>query len=104
MQILFVRHGNTFDPGDKVVWVGGETDLPLVDKGGAQAQAVAEALRRCNLVPDRIFAASLQRTRRTADIIAAELGLPPPIVDERQRRDRGRGSGRPGGHGGMEQP
>ncbi len=29
MLLLLARHGNTFNKGDKVVWVGAQTDLPL---------------------------------------------------------------------------
>lgn len=83
MEILFARHGNTFNPGDKVVWVGRETDLPLVEKGLAQAAAVAEALRRTELSPDVIYAASLRRTMRFAEIIAQSLELAPPVIDSR---------------------
>ena len=83
MELLFARHGNTFDPGDRVVWVGRETDLPLVEKGLLQALAAAAALRRTGLVPDIIVAASLRRTRRFAEIIAEDLGLSAPLVDQR---------------------
>jgi probable phosphoglycerate mutase len=82
-HLLFARHGNTFGPGDKVVWVGRETDLPLVEKGLEQAAAAAEALRRKGLIPDAIYCASLQRTRRFALIVAESLGLPEPVIDSR---------------------
>jgi len=82
-QLLFARHGNTFGPGDKVVWVGRETDLPLVAKGLEQAEAAAEALKRKGLIPDAIYCASLQRTRRFATIIAQTLGLAAPVIDSR---------------------
>lgn len=95
MEILFARHGNTFNSGDKVVWVGRETDLPLVEKGLVQAAAAAEALRRVHLLPDAIYAASLQRTRRFAEIIAETLGLGAPIIDSRlDELDYGRWAGR----------
>ena len=81
--LLFARHGNTFGPGDKVVWVGRETDLPLVEKGLDQAAAAGEALRRKDLIPDAIYCASLQRTRRFAEIVAETLGLPAPVGDLR---------------------
>jgi len=82
-QLLFARHGNTFGPGDKVVWVGRETDLPLVDKGLEQAAAAADALKRKGLIPDAIYCASLQRTRRFATIVAESLGLAAPVIDPR---------------------
>ena len=75
--LLFARHGNTFGPGDKVVWVGRETDLPLVEKGLEQAAAAAEALRRTDLIPDAIYCASLQRTRRFAAIVAEASSVAP---------------------------
>lgn len=82
-QLLFARHGNTFGPGDKVVWVGRETDLPLVEKGLDQAVSAAEALKRKGLIPDAIYCASLQRTRRFASIVAETLGLAEPVIDPR---------------------
>jgi probable phosphoglycerate mutase len=82
-HLLFARHGNTFGPGDKVVWVGRETDLPLVEKGLEQAAAAAQALKRKGLIPDAIYCASLQRTRRFATIVAQTLGLAPPVIDPR---------------------
>lgn len=75
MQLILARHGNTFGPGDKVVWVGARSDLPLVEKGLAQAEAVAAALVRAGLVPSRIYAGPLMRTRQTAEIVAGALGL-----------------------------
>ena len=81
--LLFARHGNTFGPGDKVVWVGRETDLPLVEKGLQQAAAAAAAFKRKDLIPDVIYCASLQRTRRFAEIVADALGLCTPVVDGR---------------------
>lgn len=81
--LLFARHGNTFAPGDKVVWVGRETDLPLVEKGLQQAAAAAAAFKKKGLIPDAIYCASLQRTRRFADIVAENLDLCAPVVDGR---------------------
>jgi broad specificity phosphatase PhoE len=54
-----------------------------VEKGLEQAEACARALEVRALVPDVIYAASLRRTKRFAEIIAAHLGLPAPIPDHR---------------------
>jgi broad specificity phosphatase PhoE len=81
--LLFARHGNTFGPGDKVKWVGRETDLPLVEKGLQQAAAAAEAFRRKGLIPDAIYCASLQRTRHFAEIVSDALNICAPVVDGR---------------------
>ena len=84
MDILFGRHGNTFGPDDKVVWVGRETDLPLVDKGWSQARAFGSALLRINMVPDRVFSASLQRTRDFADAMGeVQMRWKKPVIDKR---------------------
>lgn len=75
MHLILVRHGNTFGPQDKVVWVGARSDLDLVEKGREQAAAVAAGLATAGLRPSRIYAGPLKRTRQTADIIAAKHGL-----------------------------
>ena len=94
MDMLFARHGNTFDPGDRVVWVGRESDLPLVDKGLLQAAEAAEALKRRDAIPDVVYAASLRRTRRFAEIITETLGLAPAVIDSRlDEVDYGRWAG-----------
>ena len=92
---LFARHGNTFGPGDKVVWVGRETDLPLVEKGLQQAAAAAAAFRRKGLIPEVIYCASLQRTRRFAEIVAETLGICAPADRWAARRAGLRFLGRP---------
>jgi len=81
--MIFARHGNTFGPGDKVVWVGREHDLPLVAKGHEQALALAKAFESKGWRPDAVYCASLSRTRSTAHIITEHLGLPQPVVDTR---------------------
>ncbi|CAK0777755.1 Phosphoglycerate mutase [uncultured Gammaproteobacteria bacterium] len=89
MNIVFARHGNTFGPGDKVVWVGRETDLPLVEKGWEQARAAGEALKRRGIVPDAVYCAGLKRTRSTAETMVGVFGgavsqpVPQPVVDRR---------------------
>ena len=45
IELLLVRHGNTFSPGDRVSWVGRGEDLPLVESGRAQASALGATLR-----------------------------------------------------------
>ena len=73
--LLFARHGNTFAPGDKVVWVGRGTDLPLVQRGYEQAEAAARFLAGPDLAPSGIVCGRLQRVRAFADILGARLGV-----------------------------
>lgn len=69
--LLLVRHGNTFGPGDPVVWVGAKEDLPLVKSGEAQAAALGEALRAQSIAPARLVSGPLKRTRRASEIVKA---------------------------------
>lgn len=80
MQLILARHGNTFNPGDKVVWVGARTDLPLVEKGLRQAEAIAAGLKAALLVPSCIYAGPLKRTAQTARIVATACGLPSDAI------------------------
>lgn len=97
MRLILARHGNTFAPQDKVFWVGARSDLPLVTKGHEQAKAIGKALSLARLIPDRIFAGPLKRTRETAEIAAESMGIAPSaisIVDELCEIDYGKWEGR----------
>jgi len=84
VTLYLVRHGNTFGPGDTVVRVGRNEDLPLVAKGLDQAHAVAAALRRAGAHPSAVYCSHLRRTTVSAEIVIADLDLAlEPIVDDR---------------------
>ncbi len=86
MLLLLARHGNTFEAGDKVVWVGARTDLPLTAKGREQAAALGEGLQPIRSAIKRIVTGPLKRTREHADIAARTLHFTQPVeVDERLR-------------------
>lgn len=87
MYLVLARHGNTFDPGEPVVWVGARTDLPLVAKGRDQATRIGAALRAARLIPRRAVAGPLKRTRETASLALAAAGADsaPLEVDHRLR-------------------
>ncbi len=76
MPLILARHGNTFGPGDKVVWCGARTDLPLVEKGLEQANAIGAALSKASIKPAAIVCGPLIRTRQTASAIAEKTGFP----------------------------
>ncbi|MDG1417146.1 MAG: histidine phosphatase family protein [Maricaulis sp.] len=83
-KLLLARHGNTFGPGDKIVWVGAGEDYPLVEKGEAQAAALGHALQAAGITLDRIITGPLIRTRRACEIIAELIGFDDEIeIDER---------------------
>ncbi len=87
MLLLLARHGNTFNKGDKVVWVGARTDLPLTGKGKEQAEALATGLQPLMSHIKRVIAGSLKRTREHAGIAAGGLRLEVPIEADGRLRE-----------------
>lgn len=84
MDVLCARHGNTFAPGDPVVYVGAKDDLPLTEEGEAQARDLAVALARERIPVTAVFCAPLKRTHDFARIVALSLALPVlPVSDKR---------------------
>src|SRR5271165_5812273 len=86
MLLLLARHGNTFEAGEKAVWVGARTDLPLTEKGREQAGALATGLKPIKLLIKHVISGPLKRTREHAAIAAGQLGLNASMgIDERLR-------------------
>lgn len=75
MRLILCRHGNTFGPGDAVVWTGSSNDLPLVEKGFEQAEAVANWLADNHYTPDKIYAGHLKRVHDFASHIKDKNNL-----------------------------
>ncbi|MEW6502127.1 MAG: histidine phosphatase family protein, partial [Thermodesulfobacteriota bacterium] len=69
--LYLVRHGIT--AANKEDRFAGRTDEPLHPEGEAQASAVADRLRGAGI--SAVVAGPLRRTRETAGIIAAQLGV-----------------------------
>lgn len=84
MKLVLARHGNTFNPEDRVVWTGSSNDLPLVQKGKEQAVAVGKWLRANGIDPDVVFTGSLKRVQdfMNISIEAADIKRN-PIIDVR---------------------
>ncbi|GAA3653578.1 bifunctional RNase H/acid phosphatase [Nocardioides ginsengisoli] len=75
--IVLVRHGVTpHTTGRRFSGGLGGDNPPLSDEGRAQAAEVATWLTELRDSIDVVVASPVRRTRETADIIAAELGLP----------------------------
>lgn len=82
-HIAIVRHGET--DWNLAGRIQGRTEIPLNDTGRAQAAATGAALM--SAAPalgawERLYASPLGRASETAAIIATELGLPAPRIDE----------------------
>lgn len=84
MLLILARHGNTFGPGDTPVWVGANEDLPLVERGLEQSREIGQALRQAGVIPDRVIAGPLKRTRIGAELAAEQCGYSGDIeIDQR---------------------
>jgi probable phosphoglycerate mutase len=68
----FIRHGET--DWNRLNQFQGHTDVPLNDKGRAQALEQQECLVELGL--EAVFASPLSRARDTAEILNAKLNLP----------------------------
>ena len=75
--VFLTRHGET-DWNFEGRWQG-HTDVPLNDKGRAQALSIAEALRGEGL--SGLVSSDLTRARETAEIVGGALGLDLAYVD-----------------------
>jgi probable phosphoglycerate mutase len=77
-RFLVVRHGET-TYGAQARFTG-RIDVPLTERGGRQATAVAQRIE--SLAPSVVLTSPLQRCRDTADAIAAVSGAS-VVVDDR---------------------
>ncbi|MBK67711.1 MAG: hypothetical protein CMP22_06235 [Rickettsiales bacterium] len=82
MKLILCRHGNTFGPGDVVVWTGSSNDLPLVEKGFEQARNVAMWLKNDQIAPDVIYASRLKRAHDFATTIKDQNDLSADILED----------------------
>lgn len=96
-NLYIVRHGNTFDKGDKIVRVGLKTDLPLSNSGKEQASLLGKYLKLHNINIDAVFCSNLKRTFETANIAlkAADLDLPVTAKSIFNEIDYGEDEGKP---------
>ncbi|MFC9281449.1 bifunctional RNase H/acid phosphatase [Streptomyces collinus] len=85
---VLLRHGETPLTPQKRFSGSGGTDPSLSDAGREQARRVAEALARRGTV-QAVVASPLARTRETAGIVAARLGLDVVVDDGLRETDFG---------------
>ncbi len=87
LHLLIARHGNTFEPGDRVLRVGRGTDIPLSNSGKEQAKNLGEYLFHHHRDIQAVYTSTLKRTLLTAGIILSTMHLevhitPAAIFDE----------------------
>lgn len=79
-MILLARHGET-DYNAAPRRVQGRLDVPLNDRGREQARELAAAAAKHPI--EALWASDQGRAVETAEIVAAELGIGGPQIDER---------------------
>ena len=72
MKLYVARHGET--PWNAEGKICGRTDLPLTERGQAQARALAERMAEAAI--DRIIASPMIRAQQTAAAVSERLGIP----------------------------
>jgi len=72
----FLRHGETESNVRRIV--AGSLDVPLTERGHAQARAAARALVNCGI--SEIYSSALRRAHDTAEYVAAVLKLPVRVI------------------------
>lgn len=80
MRLILVRHGNTFNEGDKIIRIGSNQDLSLTEKGIKQAETIGKAIKNKSINLDVIYSSKLQRTKKTAEIISNIIALNKEVV------------------------
>lgn len=80
LNIYLTRHGQ--DEDNKFGVLNGHRDTALTELGLDQAQQLALQIKESGLIFNTIYSSPLSRTYKTAKIIADELGLSDPILDD----------------------
>ncbi|OGZ67451.1 MAG: hypothetical protein A3D35_00485 [Candidatus Staskawiczbacteria bacterium RIFCSPHIGHO2_02_FULL_34_9] len=88
LKIYLARHGQDKDNERKIL--NGRRDEPLTAKGVEQATEVARKIKDTKIHFDYVYASSLQRAYKTAEIITDALGIKKPeVLKELIERDFG---------------
>lgn len=82
LSVVLLRHGETEQSLERRF--SGSSDLPLTDKGLAQAKAVAVRIDGTPKIA-AIYCSPLKRARQTAEAVGRQLGL--PVIVEEQLRE-----------------
>jgi len=82
-ELLLIRHGEAEHPDAPLESDPSTFDMPLTPRGRRQAKALADRL--AGRAIDALYSSPLKRTRETADIISAELGI--AVVEDARLRE-----------------
>jgi phosphohistidine phosphatase len=79
LRLYFLRHGKAWSRAD---WHDDDGLRPLTEAGEALVRAEGRAMKAMGLAPDVIVTSPLARARRTAEVVAEELGLSACLVED----------------------
>jgi len=82
IQLMLVRHGNTFEASETPVQIGAKLDLPLTNTGREQAKKLGMYCINKKKPLTAIYSGALQRQKQTAEIIAEANGATDKIKGE----------------------
>jgi len=84
VDIILARHGNTFNPEDKVVRAGLTEDLELVPAGIEQAKKAADFIKKDSVKVSAVYCGTLKRTAGYSEIIRQRISPELPVrIDPR---------------------
>ena len=89
MKLVLIRHAES--KGNAEGRIQGQLDIPLTERGRAQAEATARRLKRTSLCA--VYSSPLSRALHTAEAIAAVQGLAPVILSDAQEYHFGEAAG-----------
>ena len=81
LRLYFLRHGKASARAD---WREDDDLRPLTEAGTATMRAEGRAMAKMGLAPDVIVTSPLARARRTAEIVADELGMSARLLEDRR--------------------
>ena len=81
LRLYFLRHGKAWSRAE---WREDDDLRPLTDAGETLVRAEGRAMKAMGLAPEVIVTSPLARARRTAEVVAEELGLSERLVEDRR--------------------
>lgn len=81
LRLYFLRHGKAWSRAD---WHEDDDLRPLTEAGEALVRAEGRAMKSMGLAPEVIVTSPLARARRTAAIVAEELGMSERLIEDRR--------------------
>ena len=80
VRVMLIRHAQSETNVNKDgLHNGRHLDVPLSERGVAQARALGERLARSGEVFEAIYCSEAVRTQQTAEVVCAALQDPPPV-------------------------